>query len=242
MLEGLPQNDTRLINYILNKHLLPPPSSTILERALKSSTKNIELRSRISSFVLKILKRKVNNWLFQTWLDSIFDIIILKILQMEGFFLEYRAYDGEFRSKTLELEKMYKWTGVLIEPDSALFPKLVSTHRKAWVSNICLSPDPHSQKMEFIRSVLNNDDAAHSNNGNLSQLEIKLSSERKRKHCQRVRISCFPLFSILSALNVKKVDFLVLSAQGLELQILLNLPWHLVFIKVQNLHFLNKKY
>ena len=44
---------------------------------------------------------------------------------------------------------------------------------------------------------------------------------------------CFPLFTILKALNVTEVDYLSLDIQGPELKVLKGIPFDLVSIKVK---------
>jgi len=46
-------------------------------------------------------------------------------------------------------------------------------------------------------------------------------------------VECFPLFSLLTALNVTEVDYLSLDVQGPELKILKTIPYEKVNIKVR---------
>ena len=48
-----------------------------------------------------------------------------------------------------------------------------------------------------------------------------------------VQVQCFPLFSILSALNQTRVDYFSLDIEGDELQVLKTVPWNRVDIKVR---------
>lgn len=58
---------------------------------------------------------------------------------MNGFFIECGAYDGETRSNTLNLERFFNWTGILIEADPINFAKLLDKNRRAYLSPTCLS-------------------------------------------------------------------------------------------------------
>jgi hypothetical protein len=49
------------------------------------------------------------------------------------------ANDGEFYSRTLELEKEFGWSGLLIEASPSLFNKLLTRGRNVWAANVCLS-------------------------------------------------------------------------------------------------------
>ena len=47
-----------------------------------------------------------------------------------------------------------------------------------------------------------------------------------------VQVQCFPLYSILLAVNRTTVDFFSLDVEGSELDVLNTIPWHKVDIKV----------
>lgn len=44
---------------------------------------------------------------------------------------------------------------------------------------------------------------------------------------------CFPLYAILSALNLTTVDYFSLDIEGAELDVLKTIPWENVLIKVK---------
>jgi hypothetical protein len=46
------------------------------------------------------------------------------------------------------------------------------------------------------------------------------------------QIQCFPLFTILSYLNVTQIDYFSLDVEGNELKVLKTIPFDSVFIKV----------
>lgn len=50
----------------------------------------------------------------------------------------------------------------------------------------------------------------------------------------KFKVPCFPLFSILSAINIFKVDFVSLDIEGAELDVLKTIPFKSVFIKVNS--------
>ena len=47
-----------------------------------------------------------------------------------------------------------------------------------------------------------------------------------------ISVQCFPLFSVLLALNRTTVDYFSLDVEGSELDVLKTVPWELVNIKV----------
>ncbi|OXA62191.1 Protein Star [Folsomia candida] len=156
--------------------------------------------------------------------------------------MKCRAFEGDLLSKTLDLELYYNWTGILMEPDPTLFPKLIAKRRNAWLLNACLSPDPTPHNLDFLRKISKSSMNNSSQSDQDAMMPDRKSTYRDGKgHVWRkLRIPCFPLFSVTSALQVYTIDYLILDAQGLELQILLNIPWndlkiHVILVNVQSI-------
>lgn len=63
------------------------------------------------------------------------------VIQRNGFFIECGANDGQYLSNTLELELERNWTGLLIEAHPVLWKKCLGRHRRAWLANVCASPN-----------------------------------------------------------------------------------------------------
>lgn len=77
-------------------------------------------------------------------------------------------------------------------------------------------------------SFESNDDA-----GKIHEPADGKSDERlKSIGAKIVQVQCFPLFSILLAVGRTRVDYFSLDVEGSESQVLMNVPWHLVDIKV----------
>jgi len=58
------------------------------------------------------------------------------------------------------------------------------------------------------------------------------SNEALPYHRREVKIQCFPLYSVLKALNATSVDYFSLDVEGSEFPILKTIPWHKVAFKV----------
>ncbi|KAF2350498.1 Methyltransferase FkbM [Trinorchestia longiramus] len=156
-------------------------------------------------------------------------------------FLEAGAYDGEFLSNTLLLEKTYGWRGVLVEPGRDSFLKLLSKHRKAWAINACLSTNPYPSQESFsnmeatgkVDFIANPSPGAAPNvntmtntgkaSSRLSQY-INASDEALRVSGHEV-VQCLPLYSIVRALNINHIHFFSLDVEGAEMSILHTIPW-----------------
>lgn len=70
--------------------------------------------------------------------------------QEGGFFVEAGALDGVYLSNTLWLERNLGWTGLFIEPDEESFKALRFRHRRAWISNTCLSSTLYPRKTVMV--------------------------------------------------------------------------------------------
>ena len=60
----------------------------------------------------------------------------------------------------------------------------------------------------------------------------KKQIDRKRSEEHMVSVQCFPLYSILLAVNQTRVDYFSLDIEGYELKVLQTIPWDKVDIKV----------
>ena len=67
-----------------------------------------------------------------------------------------------------------------------------------------------------------------------------VSKQRLQKH-NAIKVQCFPLYSILLALNRTTVDFLSLDVEGDELYVLKTIPFDKVNIRMMTVEFNNQK-
>ena len=75
----------------------------------------------------------------------------LQFKKWGGFFVEAGAYDGEFLSNTLFMERHLKWSGILIEANQKVFQKLLRSQRKSFALPVCLSVHPYPSEVCSIR-------------------------------------------------------------------------------------------
>lgn len=71
--------------------------------------------------------------------------LIMILRQRGGFYVESGGYTGEGLSNSLLFETQRDWQGILIEPDSKNFAKLVTRNRKTHTAHACLA-DSHTTK------------------------------------------------------------------------------------------------
>uniref|UniRef100_A0A336MA81 CSON007846 protein n=1 Tax=Culicoides sonorensis TaxID=179676 RepID=A0A336MA81_CULSO len=117
------------------------------------------------------------------------------------------------------------WTGYLVEPDPRKYFNLrkENARRKGvQVIHACLSPTGYPKEV-----TLHHEDES----------EVKINSildeETEWFHS---RVKCFPLYTLLLAVNHTNIDVLSLGCQGQELEILQTLPWNKVQINVVSVH------
>ncbi|KAK2154876.1 hypothetical protein LSH36_255g03008 [Paralvinella palmiformis] len=147
-----------------------------------------------------------------------------------GFFVECGATDGVTFSDTLHFERSRNWTGLLVEAEPTAFADLLRNKRDSFVTNACLSPSDHAAVLEFARV----------NDTTLSGLidHLRVNDRDKRSEIRNIiAVQCFPLASMLRAINVSRVDYLSLDVEGSELDILDSLPYDTVSFNAFTVNF-----
>ena len=158
-----------------------------------------------------------------------------------GFFVEAGALDGEFLSNTLRLEKEQGWSGLLVEPNPSSFRQLLRKRRKAWIVNACLSSDIYPKQVTMV-SVSSRkrllDMSPLVTKGSSYQLESPpllnysdVNSFFDKTDRTYFQSQCFPLYSLLLALNITVIDFMSLDMQGFELEVVNTLPLDKIFVR-----------
>ncbi|KAI9559236.1 hypothetical protein GHT06_016025 [Daphnia sinensis] len=151
---------------------------------------------------------------------------ILEILQNKtnGFFIEVGGYDGEFLSNTLFMERYLHWSGLLIEADKTAFSQLRTRNRKAYTSPVCLSTKPYPMQVVYNATV-----------GTLSSILEKDAGQDKAAANGDTnsiyKVQCFPLYSLLVAIDRTNIDYFGLDVEGSEYKILKTMPWSKVYVK-----------
>ena len=97
--------------------------------------------------------------------------------------MEVGALDGETRSNSLELERAYGWTGILIEGDSSSLSALRAKNRKAWIIPHCISTVDHTMVARF------------GNYGHVGKILASQTSEKEE--VMKSNVVCLPLYSML---------------------------------------------
>ncbi|ELU16779.1 hypothetical protein CAPTEDRAFT_205242 [Capitella teleta] len=144
--------------------------------------------------------------------------------RMDGFYVECGAAQGEGRSNTLYFERVRDWGGLLIEADPKAFTGLLMRNRHAYTTNVCLSPANHTKVMKF--------NVAGEGGGLVDTSRLGPGEMLSSGKGYVSQIQCFPIYSILLALNVKHIDYFSLDVEGAEVAILETFPWGAVTVDV----------
>ncbi|XP_033761707.1 uncharacterized protein LOC117343461 [Pecten maximus] len=140
------------------------------------------------------------------------------------FYVETRAFSGEGESCTLFFERTRQWTGLLVEPDPVKFEALKSKNRKAYLLNACINDKTYPTKMKMFRPD---------------------GSDISKPGTESYSTQCFPLYSVLLALEQKEVTLLSLNFYELgspsqsEVDMLMALPFeklNISFVAIRTLY------
>jgi len=148
------------------------------------------------------------------------DTLIFKGKKKGGFFIEAGAYDFEYESTSLYFELLHDWTGLLVEPSQIYYQVGRAKNRKVKSVNCCLSPKQRPTTMKLIGDSI----LVVPSTQALIELDVQ----------------CFPLYSILLALDNPTVNYFSLDIEGGEYQVLETIPWDKVDIEVMSIetHFM----
>jgi len=151
-----------------------------------------------------------------------------------GFFIEAGASDSEHNSDTLHFEINHGWTGLMVEPNSLLFGSGLRKHRRVHSIQGCLSTQTTPQIVDFdMKGVWRDDEGESRSMGGIVT--------DNRNNSDMIKAQCFPLYSILLALDNPTVHYISLDVEGAEFAILQTIPWDKVDIQVLSVesHMLN---
>ncbi|XP_063700260.1 protein Star-like [Culicoides brevitarsis] len=116
------------------------------------------------------------------------------------------------------------WTGYIVEPDPRKYFALRKDNARrngVQVIHACLSPTGYPKEVTLHHEDLN---------------DVKITSVTDEEDWFHSRVKCFPLYTLLLAVNHTQIDVLSLGCQGQELEILQTIPWNKVQINVISLH------
>ncbi|XP_066951698.1 uncharacterized protein [Macrobrachium rosenbergii] len=157
-------------------------------------------------------------------------------IEIPGTFLEVGAYDGEFLSNTLWLEREFGWKGILVEANPYFFEQLLLKHRRSWAINVCLNIKPYPSKEKFVMGSSSPVNISHlASSGEDDDLVEKHISQGssglkdfKNNETQiegMMEVQCVPVYTVIKALGRTHIDFFSLDVERAEMGILDTIPW-----------------
>lgn len=124
------------------------------------------------------------------------------------------------------------WRGLLIQPDPRNYFNLKRHNRaRSQAVHACLSPTSYPKEVTFHQDER---DGVKINSIHANSLDDP--------DCFNTRVKCFPLYSLMLAMNVTNIDYLSLEAGGTELQVMETLPFDVVRIEVIEVHLLSNDF
>lgn len=131
--------------------------------------------------------------------------------KFDGYFVEIGGYDGERHSNTLALEQEYGWTGLLVEPNPLLYPRLCQNRKGCKLANVAIGPVPGHQ--QFILG-----DAF---GGLAAYFPRDWYEEHKRRNNEVIGVDVITLTHLFDSAGCPAViDYLSLDVEGAEYVIL----------------------
>ena len=146
-----------------------------------------------------------------------------------GFFVECGAFRGENLSDTLFFELARNWTGILIEAHPEYHRDILRKNRHALVLRGCLSSNRRPGLVKFKLAGWGSGVSALNKNVRATD-----------KTVPETDVQCFSLNSVMAAIGVRHIDFMVLDVEGSELPVLESIDWTRLSVDVFSIEYSQK--
>jgi len=156
------------------------------------------------------------------------DKIVDRLLgnKTNGFFVECGAAEGESISNSIFFELKRNWTGLLVEANKEMYPRLAAKRRNAYSINSCLSPVRFPRLLGFV------EDGFYGGLQNYHAMPDNWVNNKVNIQGGEKLSICYPLYSIMLALKQTRIDYFSLDVEGSELNILSTIPFDKLYIDV----------
>ena len=210
---------------ILGFYIIRRNTLNKLKMVISNGKKNHKEQERIMWLLLKLsrlnykgeLRKKVEDFIFSGLVKSqdLQDVkaYVLSNFKTKGYYIEFGADDGIKNSNTFLLNKMFGWSGILVEPNPEAY-KYLSDHRKDDICKNDLIFKTTGQEVEFsIAGQLSTiTDFVESDYMRLDRLHL-ISDKRIVKTKTLVDL-------LVEVDSPKEIDFLSIDTEGSEFEIL----------------------
>uniref|UniRef100_A0A182IV91 Methyltransferase FkbM domain-containing protein n=1 Tax=Anopheles atroparvus TaxID=41427 RepID=A0A182IV91_ANOAO len=205
-LMGVPQDNPALIKYVRDIHMKKYPMTFIRNANAPVEKLNFTNRHELTPEMAHLISDLLGRKRFGTFFQSL-------------------TGNSDAMMTAPWLAETMNWGGYLVEPDPRKYFSL--RKQNAFRSNVqvihaCLSPNTYPKEV-----TLHHDDDSE------VQINSVLDEETEWFH---PRVKCFPVYTLMLAVNRTSIDLLSLGCHGQELQILQTIPFDRVHIKVISIH------
>ncbi|XP_053663160.1 protein Star [Anopheles marshallii] len=205
-LMGVPQDNPALVKYVRDIHMKKYPMTFMRNANAPVEHLNFTNRHELTPEMAHLISDLLGRKRFGTFFQSL-------------------TGNSDAMMTAPWLAETMNWGGYLVEPDPRKYFSL--RKQNAFRSNVqvihaCLSPNTYPKEV-----TLHHDDDSE------VQINSVLDEETEWFH---PRVKCFPVYTLMLAVNRTSIDLLSLGCHGQELQILQTIPFDRVNIKVISIH------
>ncbi|XP_058814985.1 protein Star isoform X2 [Topomyia yanbarensis] len=205
-LMGVPQDNPALVKYVRDIHMKKYPMTFMRNANAPVEHLNFTNRHELTPEMARFVSDLLGKKKFGTFFQSLTGI-------------------SDSMMTAPWLAETMNWGGYLVEPDPRKYFSL--RKQNAFRSNVqvihaCLSPNTYPKEV-----TLHHDDDSE------VRINSVLDEETEWFH---PRVKCFPVYTLMLAVNRTSIDLLSLGCQGQELQILQTIPFDRVHVKVISIH------
>ncbi|XP_055640105.1 protein Star isoform X2 [Toxorhynchites rutilus septentrionalis] len=205
-LMGVPQDNPALVKYVRDIHMKKYPMTFMRSANAPAEHLNFTNRHEITPEMAHFISDLLGKKRFGTFFQSLTGI-------------------SDSMMTAPWLAGTMNWGGYLVEPDPRKYFSLRKQNAfrpNVQVIHACLSPNTYPKEV-----TLHHDDDSE------VRINSVLDEETEWFH---PRVKCFPVYTLMLAVNRTSIDLLSLGCQGQELQILQTIPFDRVHVKVISIH------
>jgi FkbM family methyltransferase len=173
---------------------------------------------------------------------SIFLNNLSKKQRNEIFFIQVGANDGQWGDRIYTFIRRDKWSGILIEPQKVIFERLLNNYKKRnnlFFENVAIDSTEgernlfkisftDSQWASGISSFIKNDIQKLIDAGYVERMakaeSIKLPTKKEEWICEE-KVKVQTLRNIIEKHQVKKIDLIIIDAEGYDFEIIKTIPF-----------------
>lgn len=205
-LMGVPQDNPALVKYVRDIHMKKYPMTFMRNANAPVEHLNFTNRHELTPEMAHFVSDLLGKKRFGTFFQSLTGI-------------------SESMMTAPWLAETMNWGGYLVEPDPRKYFSLRKQNAfrpNVQVIHACLSPNTYPKEV-----TLHHDDDSE------VRINSVLDEETEWFH---PRVKCFPVYTLMLAVNRTSIDVMSLGCQGQELQILQTIPFDRVHVKVITIH------